>query len=227
MGILFLVFGDIAITFLFLAVDNYAFIMQNYLPGADLRDYPIRKYPRDLEILAIAGEPIVALGFAECDRYYLDGHQPRVFIVYKHMEENIYWLTIRWNGRQTMMSIYSTFQNDLVLQTGTTKDLGKLGQSPLRTGAYLQLTPTVSPQILLETHQDAVLLFNELDYACQGLEDGRQSRVLNLRRYSDHLRTFPFWPIRMTLWTFFGSNAQYRKTFREQVAAGTTAIAAR
>jgi hypothetical protein len=225
--ILFLAFSDIAIFFWVMAADHYAVIMQNYLPGADLRDYPVRKYPRDLEVLASAGEPITALGFVECDRYYLDSRQPLIYIVYKHMEENLYWLTIRWNGRQTMTAIYSNFENDVVLQTATKKDLGKLGQSPLRARAYLQLTPMVSPQSLLETHREAVLLFNELGYTCQELEDGRQARVLNLQRYSSHLRTYSFWPIRMTLWMLFGSNAQYRKPLREQLAAGTATIPVR
>jgi hypothetical protein len=41
------------------------------------------------------------------------------------------------------------------------------------------------------------------------------------------MRTFAYWPIQMTAWVLFRSNYQYCKPLREQVAAGTTAIAAR
>jgi hypothetical protein len=69
-----------------------------------------------------------------------------VFIAFKYAKENIHWLTGRLHGQPTVMAIYSTFQNNMALQTAATKDLGKLGKSSLRVGACLQLTPTISLQ---------------------------------------------------------------------------------
>jgi hypothetical protein len=207
--------------FLIMAISNYARIMSVFLPESAPVDIPEGKYQRDLAILMAVGEPIASLSFFECDRYYLGGAYRLLVIVYKHAEDNIYWSTIRLIGRTTITVLGASFDGNLTLETSGVRAAGK---SPMRLGAYLQVAPMVSPQVLLTIHQDAIALFAEAGYRCQPTEDIRARQLLNLQRYSSHLQTFAYWPIRMTLWAFFQSNFQYRKTLREQVAAGKTTI---
>jgi hypothetical protein len=207
--------------FLIMAISNYARMMSVFLPESAPVDIPEGKYQRDLAILMAVGEPIESLSFFECDRYYLGGAYRLLVIVYKHAEDNIYWSTIRLIGRTTITVLGASFDGNLTLETSGVRAAGK---SPMRLGAYLQVTPMVSPQVLLTIHQDAIALFAEAGYRCQPTEDIRARQLLNLQRYSSHLRTFAYWPVRMTLWAFFQSNFQYRKTLREQVAAGKTTI---
>jgi hypothetical protein len=209
---------------LIMAVSNYARIVSVFLPESAPRDIPEGQYSRDLAHLVTAGEPIIALGFIECDRYYLAGTYRLLAIVYRHPEENIYWSTVRFIGRLTVSVIDSSFENNTSLETSAVAVAGK---SPRRAGAYLQVAPMVSPQTLLTLHQEAIALFTELGYTCQASEDIRYAQLSDLQRYSSHVRTFAYWPIRNTLWTIFGSNAQYCKPLREQVAAGTATIPVR
>jgi hypothetical protein len=211
--------------FSIMAINNYAQTMSMFLPEAAPRDIPEGKFDRDLANLVTVGEPIVALGSEECDRYYLCGAYHLLVIVYKHPETNIYWSTVRLIGRMNFISLGSCFDNELTLETTRIQAAGKL---PVRIGGYLQITkPNTDLQALLSIHQDAIALFEELGYACQAREDGRYTQLLNMQRQSSHMRTFAYWPIQMTAWVLFRSNYQYCKPLREQVAAGTTAIAAR
>jgi hypothetical protein len=207
--------------FLIMAISHYARMMSVFLPESEPVDIPEGKYQRDLAILMAVGEPIESLSFFECDRYYLGGAYRLLVIVYKHAEDNIYWSTIRLIGRTTITVLGASFDGNLTLETSGVSTAGK---SPMRLGAYLQVAPMVSPQVLLTIHQDAIALLSEAGYRCQPTENIRARQLLNLQRYSSHLRTFAYWPIRMTLWVFFRSNFQYRKTLREQVAAGKTTI---
>jgi hypothetical protein len=209
---------------LIMAIKNYAQVMSAFLPESEPRDIPDGKYKGDLKILAKAGEPIKALNFEEHDRFYLGGALHVLVIIYKHQEEDIYWSTVRLIGKLTFSSLDSDFEHDVGVGTTTASAAGK---RPLRPGRYLQIVPAVSPQVFLTIHRDAIALLQESGYVTKSMEETRSECIRSFQRGSVYMRTFPYWPIRITAWTLFRSNFQYRKTLREQVAAGKTTIPSR
>jgi hypothetical protein len=204
-----------------IAIPNYAQIMSPFLPEGMPCDIPADKYQRDLNILSTASEPITALGFEEYDRFYIGGFYRVIVIIYQHPDMAMQWAAYRLLGRTNAFAIKSYFGDDLTLETSSFQGGGKL---PIHPSAYFQIGPAKNCAMLLNIHQDTIAVFQEHGYELVPMGNPRDALLRSLQRQSQLIRGFKYWPIRMTLWMIFRSNFRYRKTLREQIAAGTTHI---
>jgi hypothetical protein len=207
--------------FLIIGISNYAQMLSPFLPETAPCDIPSSKYQRDLTILTTATEPIRTLGFEEYDRFYIGGSYRAIVIIYRHPEEPIQWYAFRLLGKSTALGVTTDFANDFTIETTQVRSAGKL---PRRTGSYIQIITATRLQVLLTIHQDAIAIFREQRYEPQVPTEPRADILRTLQRQSILIRGFKFWPVRMSFWIMFRSNFRYRKTLREQIAAGTTNI---
>jgi hypothetical protein len=206
---------------LVIGIPYYVQMMSPFLPESEPCDIPSDKHQRDLTLLTTASEPIVALGFEEYDRFYLGGTYRLLIIIYRNPDHTIQWTAVRSTKGTTAFSINSGFIDDLTIETSSVQGGGKL---PQRRGWYLQVVPTKSFQVALTIHQDAIAVFKEHGYEPEAIGNPRADLLRSLQRQSKLIREFNYWPIRMTWWLLVRSNFRYRKTLREQIAAGTTQI---
>jgi hypothetical protein len=212
--ILFLSIG--AVVLLSLSWGSYVSVLSAFLAQCQPRSIPSDKFAKILQILDQEAEKIGALGFELIDRFYLKRNYEVIVYILKHREENIYWNLTHIVGRMTYSELFSEFENQIFLSTGSLKSSGNFPKPDI---FYIQVFPNARYDTFLSHHREAMEVFrangcypsqNPLPY--DRSEFTRIEYILNR-----HVMKYPLWATQVVFWSLSNRGKKYRKSIQEQI----------
>jgi hypothetical protein len=212
----------IAFVWSVISLQHFVSMKFAFLPEAAPRDIPVGQFTETLDRLEKTVENLDWLGFEEIDRFYLKRSHNIVAVTCKHREKNIYWLLISFVGRLTYSELFSTFDNNLALNT-ININAGHFPRPPFH---YAQVLPNNSYEDLLEAHQDGCAVLAEHGYSSLTipLDTFRDQFTRGERTILTYMFTKPLWAFRINLWLLLQAGRKYRKPLREQLRLGTVQL---
>lgn len=205
-----------ALVLLALSWGCYVSVLSAFLAQCQPRSIPSDKFAKTLQILDQEAEKIGALGFELIDRFYLKRNYEVIVYILKHREENIYWSLTHIVGRMTYSELFSEFENQIFLSTGSLKSSGNFPKPDI---FYIQVFPNARYDTFLSHHREAMEVFrangcypsqNPLPY--DRSEFTRIEHIVNC-----HVMKYPFWATQVVFWSLSNRGKKYQKSIQEQI----------
>jgi hypothetical protein len=212
--ILFLSIGTIVL--LSLSWGCYVGISSAFLAQCQPRSIPSGKFSNALRILDKEAEKISALDFELIDRFYLKRNYEVIVYILKHRNNNIYWSLTHFVGRMTYSELFSEFENQIFLSTGS---LGSSGNFPKPDNFYLQVFPNTLYDTFLGHHREAMEVFMSKGcYLPENLLPYARSEFTRIEyMINRHVTRYPFWAVQVVFWSLSNRGKKYRRSIQEQI----------